>query len=176
MKERILNQLQQHYDRVGRLFDELTRYDEAALNRKPAPGSWSAIQTLHHLILSEERSYAYIQKKLSFQTDGFEKAGLITRVRSFLLWVFLNTPLKFNAPQGVVPEELPEQSSLTATRARWEVIQKKWFDFFHALPAGLENKAVYKHPRAGRLSWGGLIGFFRQHRERHTKQIRRALE
>jgi DinB superfamily len=175
MSDNILNQLNLHYGRVEQLLDSLKDYDDAALNRKPAPGSWSAIQTLHHLILSEELSLAYVQKKLGFQQDGFEKAGIASWGRSVLVWFFLNLPFKLKAPPGVGPEALPEQATLAATRARWEAIQKRWLDFFRALPAGLENRVVYKHPVSGRLSWGGMIGFFRQHRARHSGQIWRAL-
>jgi hypothetical protein len=43
------------------------------------------------------------------------------------------------------------------------------------LSAEYQDKAIYKHPFAGRLGWPETLAFFTMHLERHTGQIRRTL-
>ena len=66
MKPSIISRNKQYSQRLQTLLQELAAFDDEKLNRKPADGGWSAIQTMHHLILSEEFSMRYIQKKMGF--------------------------------------------------------------------------------------------------------------
>ena len=75
MKEKILQANTRYAAQVESLLNELVPLGDERLNRKPANGSWSAIQTLHHLILVEENSMVYIHKKLSYNPQ-LEKTGL----------------------------------------------------------------------------------------------------
>lgn len=161
--------------KVNELLAEMEPLPDETLNRRPVNGGWSAIQTMHHLILTEELSMAYVKKKLSFNPD-LEPMGFGARWRGFLLWLYLNTPFKFKAPKNVAEEQLPECSSLAETRARWQKARTEWAAFFAAMPDDMEKKAIYKHPRAGRLGWPQMMAFFETHFARHLKQIRRVLK
>ena len=174
MKTKIIQQYAHYARSVERLLTELEAIPEDVLNRKPAGGGWSALQTLHHVMLAEAMSFKYVQKKLGFQSD-FDTAGWNAGLRSIGLWIFLNLPFKFKAPAAVAEERLPERSSLTEVRSSWAETQRQWRDFFEHMQDSLATKAVYKHPRAGRLSWLGTINFFVDHFERHTHQVRRAI-
>lgn len=159
---------------VNDLLAELEPLPDETLNRRPPGGGWSAIQTMHHLILTEELSLAYVRKKLSFNPE-LNPVGLAARWRGFLLWAYLSAPLKFKAPQNVGDDKLPAYSSFADTRARWQKIRADWSDFFEKMPAELVGKAIYRHPRVGRLGWPQMLAFFEVHLARHTKQVRRAL-
>jgi len=174
MKEKILAAHARYDAKVKALLQELAPLSDDLLNRKPADGGWSAIQTLHHLILVEENSIAYLRKKLSFGPI-LEKPGLSSWGRSLLLRLSLQSPIKFKAPKAAGNERLPERATISETEAQWLKIRAEWFDFFEKLPAGLLDKAVYKHPRAGRLSWLQMLDFFNSHFERHRAQARRAV-
>ncbi|MBK8558253.1 MAG: DinB family protein [Lewinellaceae bacterium] len=143
------------------------------LNHRPTDGGWSALQTIHHIIVSEELGLQYVRKKLHYSTD-FQKAGWKSRWRAFQLWAYLNLPFKFKAPGVVAAEALPENSTFQATRERWLAIRQQWTHFFEEMDASLGDKAVYRHPLVGRLGWMEMQVFYREHLKRHLHQIRRA--
>lgn len=160
---------------VTALLDKMQAYSETVLNRRPADGGWSAMQTIHHLILSEELSLAYVRKKLGFNPE-LDAVGLGAWWRSFLLWLSLSSPLKFKAPAAISKENLPEYASLPDSRERWLRVRAEWAEFFEKMPDALSDKEVYKHPRAGKISWGGMLWFFETHFKRHRKQMMRAVK
>jgi len=174
MKDKILAANARFTAQVEALLNELSTFDHERLNRKPDAGSWSAIQTLHHLILVEENSLAYIRKKLSFNPQ-LEKAGPGSWWRSLLLNVTLRVPIKFKAPKSAGNELIPDTDTLNAVRVRWQKIRDEWQEFFEKMPMELIDKAAYKHPRAGRLSWLQMLDFFVAHFERHRGQVHRAV-
>lgn len=173
-KQHLLRNHDEYTLRVNELFTEMNQYTDASLNRRPTDGGWSVIQIMHHLILSEELSLAYIRKKIGFN-GPFERVTPWSHGRSLLLWLSLSAPIKFKAPAMISKEALPEQASLTETRDRWLKVRADWANFWQNMPDDLLDKAVYKHPRAGKLGWSGTLRFFDVHFKRHRAQMRRAL-
>lgn len=174
MINKILQRNERYSAQVGAVLRELEKYPEELLNRKPADGGWSALQTAQHVLMAEERSLQYLHKKLSGPAE-FERIGMGVRWRAFLLWASLRLPIKFKAPETTNPEVLPENSSLADIRDHWNATRAAWTRFFEQLPAELLNKAVYRHPRAGRLGWMQTLNFLESHLHRHRKQMLRAL-
>ncbi len=174
MKPAILHRYQRYDAQVQALFADLAGYTDEQLNRRPADGGWSAIQTLHHLLLIEELSLAYVRKKLSFNPT-VEKVNWNTQLRSLLLRAYLRSPLKRKAPAYVGDANLPAFATLAETRVRWEQGRQAWRQFLSELPDELLDKQVYKQPFAGRLGWLQTIGFFEGHFRRHRKQVWRAV-
>lgn len=175
MKAKIVQAYSEYSEQVRTLLTSLEGVDDVILNKKPAPGSWSALQTMHHLRMSETGALAYCQKKMSFET-AFEKPDMGSHFRIIALRLLLHSPIKFKAPKVIAIENLPEQSSLEEIRTLWEQTMANWNAFLSQLPEDVIDKAVFKHPRAGRISWLQTIGFFKWHTARHTKQIRRAIQ
>lgn len=174
MKEKILAANDRFTRKVMALLDELAHIDAEKLNRKPANGGWSAIQTLHHLVLVEENSLAYVRKKLSFN-PALEKPGMLSGLRMLVLRIGLSLPVKYKAPQSAGSERIPETSTLDEVRTQWQKIRQDWDAFFHALSEETAKQAVYRHPRAGRIGWLQMLDFFNLHFDRHRLQVRRAL-
>ncbi len=174
MKQRILAANARYSTEVEALLLELASIDHDCLNRIPVGGGWSAMQTLHHLILVEENSMAYINKKLSFNPT-LKKAGFGAWFRSLLLGLTLRSAIKFKAPKSAGSERIPEISNLKEAAVRWQAIRAEWRIFFEKMPLELTDKTAYKHPRAGRLNWLQMIDFLHLHFERHRSQIRRAV-
>ncbi len=175
MKAAILRKNERYDAQVRQLFDTLAPYPDDQLNRKPAAGGWSAIQTLHHLILTEEVSLRYVHKKLSFGPVT-EKVDFGTQWRSFWLSAYLWSPLKFKAPDMVGDTHLPVFATLAETRTRWEQTRQAWAQYLTDLPDELLDKQVYKQPVAGRLGWLQTLQFFESHFRRHRKQALRAIQ
>lgn len=174
MKPSIISRNKRYTQNVQALLQALSKYDDDTLNRIPADGGWSAIQTMHHLILSEEYSMNYIRKKMGF-TSEFEPKNASSRMRSFLLWASLRSPIKFKAPPAISKEFLPEYVTLADTSSRWMAARKTWEDFFDQMPDKLSNRLVYKHPRAGKITFMQMLNFFETHFGRHKKQVYRSL-
>jgi hypothetical protein len=121
---------------------------------------------------------AYVQKKLGFSKDGkaeFKPAGLKSHWRYFKLWLFLNLPFKIKAPAAIDAGRLPDYISLSHTRERWNITRQQWNNFFDHLPENLSDKAVFRHPLVGKISWVQTCDFFSLHLLRHRKQIRRTV-
>ena len=152
----------------------LQAYSDESLNQAPGPGKWSAVQVMHHLILSEELSLKYLQKKLSFNPT-LEKAGWKSQMRKGLLKLYLGLPFKFKAPKGVNDEALPDFVSLADTMARWESARNGISDFLEKAPDTYIDKELYKHPFAGKLTLSGMLEFYQHHFRRHREQIIRTL-
>lgn len=174
-KESILQKYAAYCQRVEALLGLMEPYDDERLNRAPAPGSWSAIQVAHHLLLVESLALRYVEKKLSFQPD-LRRAGFREWHNLLVLRVYLHTPLKFRAPDAVGEQHLPAFATLADTRRQWEAVGAAWQAFLEKMPENLCDKAVFRHPMVGRLSWSGTFAFFQAHLERHRRQLLRALQ
>lgn len=173
MKSSIISRNKKYTESIDAFLRQMSEYSDEQLNRKPADGGWSAMQTMHHLILSEEYSMSYIRKKMGFTSD-FAPIDWSARGRSFLLWASLKSPIKFKSPPAIGQEFLPEFATLAETQKRWEAARLTWEEFFDQMPDHLTDKLVYKHPRAGKISWMHTLNFFETHFARHRKQARRA--
>lgn len=174
MKGKILQKQALYNKIVGDLMQKLSTYSFEQLNRKPADGGWSAIQTMHHLILSEERSMEYVEKKVKYGADA-PQIGFASWARTAALRLFLWSPLKRKAPVNVVPEDLPEGVSLQDTQKRWMAVRTKWDVFFKNMPDEYAQKELFKHQVAGRMGFEHMIDFYVSHFNRHYAQIMRAL-
>lgn len=174
MKNKIIQAHARHIAQVTQLLGYAEVMDDKVLNQKPGPQAWSALQTMHHLLRSEAGALAYCKKKMSFESE-FEKPAISSHFRSIALWLLLYSPIKFKAPKAIATETLPVESTFAETRQEWEAVLADWKQFLEQMPEALSHKAVFKHPRAGRISWMQTIGFFYWHTARHTKQIRRAI-
>jgi uncharacterized damage-inducible protein DinB len=173
-KEDVLRQLDALNAELHTLLSTLEQYDEAQLNATPAAGSWSALQTMHHVMLAEKYALQYCQKKLSFDPD-LSKAGLSTRLRSFLVSHYDRIPIKAKAPKAVSSTALPAQSTLASVRTTWQAQRAQLAEFLAQQPLSRFQEEVFKHPFAGRLDFRGMLNFFQGHFRRHRQQALRAL-
>ncbi len=170
----LINRYQKYQKKVQDLLQKVSSMNYNQINAKPAQGAWSAAQTILHLIMVEEASLRYIRKKTSGPVSA-AKPGLSSFFRHLLLQVYLRSPFKFKAPAGVVPEAEVNPAGFEELSTRWAQVQEGWQDFLGNMPAAYLDMAVYKHPRAGRISWLQTIDFFETHFDRHQKQIENAL-
>lgn len=174
MRNKILLANMEYTRLVDALLEEMSRKTLAQLNQKPADNGWSAIQTMHHLILVESQSLAYLNKKLSFNPE-FPKPAWSSGLKMFFLKCTLASPIKFKAPKSVGNDLIPEQDSLENVSAKWHQVRQSWTDLLTRLPDNLLDKAVYRHPRIGLISWLQTIDFIASHFKRHKAQILRAI-
>lgn len=176
-KELLQNILRKQADydaQLDDLFRTLESYSFEQLNRKPADGGWSAVQTMQHLMMSEELAWQYVQKKVQYGADA-PPVNWTARFRLWLLIGGLFLPIKIKAPKVVIPEVLAEGVSLSEVRARWEAVRSQWRKFLQEMPEAYAGRMLFKHVVAGRLSFEQMFDFYKAHFRRHYGQIMRAL-
>ncbi len=173
-KSKLLQKYTAYEREVEILLRQMEAYNDEQLNRLPVKGGWSAMQVAHHLLLVESLALRYVQKKLGFQ-PVLKKAGAVEWLRLWALLVYLNTPLRFKAPDAVGEQHLPASITLAQTQQQWADVRTAWRSFLAQMPEELCDKAVFRHPFVGRLSWAGMFSFFRAHLKRHRKQLQRVL-
>lgn len=150
------------------LINLMSKYDNESLNRSPGTGVWSPLEVLHHIIISEEGSLKYVQKKLSFDPE-LPKTNFISNVRYGILLGAIYSPIRFSAPASVVPRS--ESFEFLALERHWQEVATDLGNYLEQLDPRWFDYQVYKHPIAGRLSILQMLGFLRNHLLRHKKQI-----
>ena len=175
MKKKLLAQIQDLDHQLNQLVVDLKSYSHEDLNALPKEGGWSVIQIMHHVFLSEKYSLQYCQKKLSF-SPTLKEAGVVSKLKSWLVQVYLNSPLKLKAPKAIGSSVLPKEGSLEEVLDLWQNERTLLQQFIDELADEYVSKEIYKHPFGGRLSLEGMFDFFGAHFNNHVRQIWRALK
>jgi hypothetical protein len=139
----------------------------------PAPGRWSALQVLHHVVESEAAVLGYVRKKLQAGAS-LPWAGLGSRPRRLALQAGLASPLRFKAPP--VAAFVPDVVEPAALRARWDEVRTGWRALVEAFPPELEGRLVFRHPVAGRMGLADTLAVLQAHLDHHVPQVARALK
>lgn len=157
------------------LLASLQGFSDEELNRKPNENSWSAIQTLHHLIIAERGTLAYLEKKIP-DVVAIKKTGFGNSLRYFVLQAFFYIPfLKIKAPKVVA--DVPTHSiSLAETIKEWDAIRVKLIALCNDISVNDLDKELFKHPLAGKLNIYQMLGFLDEHLMRHAGQALRAVK
>ena len=154
------------------LLEWLALQDEARLRRPGPDGGWSVLQILGHVALAEQLTLAYLHKKMQ-DPSAIPRAGAASYWRLALLKVALRSPLRAKAPDRVAHPEA--DTTLAAVRAHWDGVGQGWRELVEGFPPSLVDRAVYRHPRVGRLSLAHTIDSLHEHLAHHRRQIERRL-
>lgn len=160
---------------LNALFSSLTGYSSDLLQQKPAPGAWSVLEIMQHLMIVEEKSLGYVQKKTSYP-DQLVHAGLSARFRNVFLKFFLRLPIRVKAPKVVNESNFDETATFETLVSKWRQQREELLDFLENAPEEWTRKLVYRHAIAGRLTMDGMLILFRDHFARHYQQILRTLQ
>jgi hypothetical protein len=156
----------------ARALSLLAGRDAASLNRPPAPGRWSALQVLHHVVESEAATLGYVRKKMQAGA-ALPPTGIGSRLRRAAVQLGLALPLRFRAP--AVTAAVPDVVDPAVLRARWEEVRAGWRELLAAFPADLEGRLVFRHPIAGRMGLADALAVQQAHLDHHVRQVERAL-
>ena len=165
------------FEQLERATDQLITSAEALGNDKttaPAAGKWSAVQVIHHLLFIEGNIIQYVRKKVQ-SDEALPKVSLYTRLRARLVRLLLRLPgLKVKAPRGVATltdaDNLP---SLPELRATWEASRRQLERLLNEFPGRQLNRAIFPHPRSGRINIYQVMEFLLDHLLHHQQQMDR---
>ena len=153
------------------LLHKLESLSEEQLKFAPAVNSWSIVEILEHIILSEELSVNYALKKVQ-APQLLTSVKLGGRLKGKIMNVLLNLSLKFKASEMTSPKK---KISMEDLKVRWEGSRTKLENLSSQAPDILD-KGIMKHPRTGYLNFSQLLDFFSAHYAHHLKQINDLVE
>ncbi len=159
---------------LDRLVTDLSQYPPEILGKKPAPDAWSVLEIMQHLMKAEKGSMAYVEKKTSYP-DSLKKAGFSDHFRKFQLYLFLHIPIKVKAPVVVNEDHFDQNATFEKLVKDWRQQRKELKEFLDNVPDEWLHMLTYRHAFGGRMTFDGMLLFFRDHLVRHRKQIDRTL-
>ncbi len=154
------------------LFEDLMNYDDEVINKKPSPNAWSIAQVAEHLIIAEEYSLKYLQKKTQ-DTSKVPVAGLSSKWRFFLTNSVFVLNINFKAPEVVIPTNT--FATVDQLNERWNKVRSGTFELLNKLPDADLKKEIWKHAVSGKMNVYQMVAFFNMHFNRHRKQVYRTL-
>lgn len=150
------------------LLVRLSQLTPEQLSFHPA-GGWSILQVLDHLQETEESSLRHMQKKM--KAEELPQAGWKALWRSLILNTMLRLPFRYKIPPRVA-EPLGD-TSLQEMQVRWEQSRGELQRFMAHLPREMQDRALFRHPLAGHLSFAQTLRFMNNHFQHHLDQIDR---
>lgn len=158
--------------KLEKLVNSLNGLSHQQLNKQPEPGAWSILQVMQHVMLAEKLSVGYVRKKTS-RPETLKKAGFGYFFRYAVLKIFLALPFKFKAPAVVSEDKFPEESNFEKVVAEWKMVRSDLVQLLEGIHPSWQDKEIFKHAVAGRMTLDGMLTFFEDHFDRHLKQIER---
>ncbi|KAA3438575.1 DinB family protein [Rufibacter hautae] len=169
-------QLQSSFQLLEKQREEFSAWVQKApavlQHRKPSADQWSAAQLLFHLAKVDQQVVNGLEKRLG-SGKALRPMRLGTRVRSFLLNLFLRLPIKFKAPPAV--SEVPEEVQIPAVIKDWQDTRARLLVLVSGFPENQLNREVFFHPRSGMITLPQTLRFMLEHTEHHRRQMRRLL-
>jgi uncharacterized damage-inducible protein DinB len=172
MKAKLEKQFAQLETERKTFFDELKKYPDDVINKKPSPRAWSVAEVIAHMMTAEEYSLKYLQKKVQ-NTAESGKEGVKHKWRWLLVQTVFTFNIKFKAPEIVEPKigYVP----LAELESKWAATRTETAKILHKLSDDEVNKTLWKHAVAGKMNLHHMVDFFGVHYRRHKKQIERTL-
>ncbi|UCG13166.1 MAG: DinB family protein [Deltaproteobacteria bacterium] len=155
------------YDQSRRLLlGDLLELNAEQLRRKPDAGSWSILETIQHLVLSEREVLQDLPepKELIARKRG-------PRARLSYLLVFL--VLRWNIPapvpsDGMVPNG---NTSISELSHQWDENLRWMRDYLDTSSPEDLQRAVFRHPIAGPMTAVQTVRMAKLHFDIHLRQI-----
>lgn len=151
------------------LIAELAALPPAQRAYRPAPGQWSAVEVLDHLVRVEREILVAARRGVASP----QRRGLRDRVGVALLdWLF-RSDRRVRVPTSV-PQVLPAAGADFATVCgEWGVARAELADFLAALSPQQLGGGIFRHPVAGWMNVGQVLRFFWVHTHHHRFQLDR---
>ncbi len=159
-----------------RLFEELACAPPEHLHRAPIEMAWSPFKVMQHIGMVERASVDYLLFKFD-QDEAPVPQSLSTRLKGKMVVAGLMSPLKFKAPRSVdvTHQDLLDAPTLSDIERQMRGARTDLVDLVGQAPPAWLDSAVYRHPRAGRMSLDDLMLMLMVHHDRHARQIKRGL-
>ncbi len=160
-----LEQSKAYYDALSKVFNE------AQLNFKPDENSWSMMQVMHHLYISEKLSITFV-KNFDFGRK-LVKLGLKSQLKTILLVNRLESKRKLKVPK-ILSEKAADYQIAQGAHAfqqQWNELREELRDVLINFPYDKLDYFVFNQPVTGKMKLAQMLQFFRAHLNHHKHQI-----
>lgn len=156
-------------EQKAKVAGDLQGWCEAALQLRPEPGSWSALDVVDHLsrvesgVLGAMRSGIGSARRVTWK----ESAGAIA-VR-----LVMYSPMRVAVPKGAevaLPDPVPD---LAGNLERWDGVRRELTALCDSVSLEQNQCGVFRHPVSGWLTVPQTLGFLSSHLRHHEYQLRR---
>lgn len=168
MKSKLQNKLSQLNEETDLIYQSIESLTEEQLH--DTSYGWSIIQVLEHLNIAESGTILYMKKKMQ-AGDKMPNASTMNSIRLFFAKYFMQSNLRWKAPKVLGSPN--GTHSLEEIKNAWKQTRSDLKTYIEEYPEQYLNKAVMKHPLAGRLTLGGAIDASIYHQRHHVHQIKR---
>lgn len=151
--------------------NELKTWPSDKLTQQPAEGGWCALEVIDHIISSERGTLGYLVKKTSSGWDEIPKRTPETDAAAGQLHAALESDGKWGVPVKF-PPPAPDMT-LDKLAHTWMHSHNDIAHWIGARPDGIEDKLVFKHPIAGRITLDQTLGFLQRYIPHHRFQLER---
>jgi len=170
MKQHILSRLRHLDIQRENMLLRFEKMSEQQLRFRPEESAWNMLQVLRHIVVAELLSVRSIRKKVA-RPETLSEKDYRTTFRSLLLSIALRLPFKFKAPDiAMITDPAPDFEESTQ---KWNASREEFRKLIEQAEPELLTKAIYKHPRAGYLTFDQTITFMQNHVNHHRQQIER---
>jgi uncharacterized damage-inducible protein DinB len=173
MSQQLLNQAREINEIHTSYMNKAKPLSYEQFNKKPAPDQWSIAQVLHHLWNAYNFSQTFMEKRIQ-EKKVTQTTGLKTLYKYILLQVALALPIKYKAPRAIA--DLPAEVSFDVLEQSFKQTALNYEKMLDNLPAALEDKEIFKHPRVGYLNASQTFSFIKAHALHHKAQIENLLK
>jgi uncharacterized damage-inducible protein DinB len=164
-----LSQFERLEDERRRLLFDLSQWPTAHLNFRPAPGTWSVVEVLDHVVRAEAGTIADVRKGLDIpHALGSEDRPGITALRRALL-----SDNTFQVPAGagaIIPDA---QTTFAEVINRWEEARRELRSILETLDPAQLGCGVFQHPFAGWMTVTDVLDHLSDHLHHHRFQLSR---
>jgi hypothetical protein len=153
-----------------RFLAELGAMDDDMLRRHPAPGAWSALDLVEHLILTEVSILDAMRRNVCAQ----QKVGFRDKLGMQLVNTGMLLPGRVKVPAGaamVVPKG--RRAGLSELAEQWSAVRVAMTAFLEGVESQHRSQGVFRHPIGGWTTIEGTLSFLQVHLFHHRYQLRR---
>ena len=164
--------LRSRFDELERqrrvLLQRLLAHTPAQLAFHPAPGVWSLAQLIQHLVLVEEGTLMFLEKKAPRPASS-------RTLRDRLKWAVFSRvsplPVRVKTPTDLVVPRA--EATVEALVQRWDAARVRLAEYLERVDDAALPLIVFKHAIGGPLPILETLDFVGLHIRHHEHQIRR---
>jgi DinB superfamily len=151
------------------LLTELATWPPSVLSFRPAPGAWSAVEVLDHIVRAEAGTIANVRAGLRTPhiLGGEDRPGIAALDRA------LRSDQSFRVPPGAAAIYPDTQTTLPEVMSRWEQARAELRALVESLAPADSQCGVFCHPFAGWMTVADVLDHFSAHLYHHGFQLAR---
>ncbi|NNF01636.1 MAG: DinB family protein [Bacteroidia bacterium] len=149
---------------------KISNLDQDQLSWSPSEDKWSIDQVIHHLVLAEQATLIYMNKKIQ-AADSMKVEKFKSRRNLLTLQIFFGFPLKWKVPETFIqPKSTFSNEEL---KKEWAAVREELKQFIEKNAGETLDMNIFRHPLAGRMNMQNTLQFMKLHIKHHSKQVDR---